>query len=408
MPGKVFVNYRRDDERSTAARIRDRLAATFGDADVFMDVDDLLAGQRFDKELEKALDQADVFVCVIGPRWMELLAERQASGERDYVREEITGALQRGLVVIPVLIERTPLPRADALPEDIRDLVLYQKHVVAHERFGRDVADLAQAIGRVREKAHGERSGINDSLKQERSGSNRPRRKWALTGIGIALTVAAIYFFAASQVPPKGEGRYRVYFDEKALQEERKQAAEEAERQRLAAEQHRRAAEAAAAKKAEEEAQAGRVAEEAEIRLAILKFQQDLRSPVQPPSPGPKQDAPASAATVPPPTPEEYVARVGGDATIVPSGELTLDGRKVICGSRPTVLDSRLDEYSAAYPGFLILNPRPTRQSVNTRKVMGVRTCVRISVPWAGRATCRLLCRAAWSPPGLVGARGAR
>src|SRR5262245_36662609 len=128
MPGKIFVNYRRDDDRSTAARIRDRLAATFGAANVFMDVDNLIAGQRFDKELEKALAETDVFLAVIGPRWLELLAERQRGGERDYVREEIAGALQRGILVIPVLIERTPLPRADALPENILDLVLHQKH----------------------------------------------------------------------------------------------------------------------------------------------------------------------------------------------------------------------------------------------------------------------------------------
>jgi hypothetical protein len=39
MPGKIFVNYRRDDERAMAAmaaRIRDRVAATFGEANVFM------------------------------------------------------------------------------------------------------------------------------------------------------------------------------------------------------------------------------------------------------------------------------------------------------------------------------------------------------------------------------------
>ncbi len=57
------------------------------------------------------------------------------------------------------------------------------------------------------------------------------------------------------------------------------------------------------------------------------------------------------------PTPEEYVAHVGA-ATIVPSGQLQLDGRKVTCGQRPTVLDNQLDDYGAAYPGFLILNPR--------------------------------------------------
>jgi hypothetical protein len=58
------------------------------------------------------------------------------------------------------------------------------------------------------------------------------------------------------------------------------------------------------------------------------------------------------------PTPEEYIAHVGGGAQIVPPGDLRLDGRKAQCGHRPTVLDNQLDDYGAAYPGFLILNPR--------------------------------------------------
>ena len=58
------------------------------------------------------------------------------------------------------------------------------------------------------------------------------------------------------------------------------------------------------------------------------------------------------------PTPEEYVRQVGGDARIVPSGMLTIDGYKVYCGTRPTVLDNKLDDYGAAFPGFLILNPK--------------------------------------------------
>ena len=58
------------------------------------------------------------------------------------------------------------------------------------------------------------------------------------------------------------------------------------------------------------------------------------------------------------PTPEEYVAHVGGDAVLKAAGELKIDGRKVVCGQRPTVLDNNLDDYGAAYPGFLILNPK--------------------------------------------------
>ena len=58
------------------------------------------------------------------------------------------------------------------------------------------------------------------------------------------------------------------------------------------------------------------------------------------------------------PTPEEYMAKVGAGATLVPPRDLKLDDRKVICGRRPTVLDEKLDDYGAAYPGFLILNPK--------------------------------------------------
>lgn len=59
-----------------------------------------------------------------------------------------------------------------------------------------------------------------------------------------------------------------------------------------------------------------------------------------------------------PPTPSEYINHVGGDAKLVPAGALTLDGNRMICGHRPTVLDNTLDDYAAAYPGFLIINPK--------------------------------------------------
>ena len=67
--------------------------------------------------------------------------------------------------------------------------------------------------------------------------------------------------------------------------------------------------------------------------------------------------APAAQATDTP-TPDEYVAHVGGDAKIVPHSEFTVDGNKMSCGTRPTVEDRQLDDYGAAYPGFLIMNPR--------------------------------------------------
>lgn len=58
------------------------------------------------------------------------------------------------------------------------------------------------------------------------------------------------------------------------------------------------------------------------------------------------------------PTPEEYASHAGGTTKMLQPGEFVLDGRKQTCGQRPIVLDDQLDDYGAAYPGFLIMNTR--------------------------------------------------
>ena len=182
--GKIFISYRREDAPGDARGICDRLGHSFGAANVFMDVDRILAGQRFDRELDKALAKCDVLIAVIGSRWMELLSDYAQHGKRDYVRDEIAAALQRDIIVIPVMIGREanmpPLPLAENLPENIRDLVLYQKHNIAHETFGRDAADLVAALKTVL----GARRGP------------RPWRAIAATGVvGLVLAVAAIGYW---------------------------------------------------------------------------------------------------------------------------------------------------------------------------------------------------------------------
>lgn len=67
--------------------------------------------------------------------------------------------------------------------------------------------------------------------------------------------------------------------------------------------------------------------------------------------------SPARAADDDNPTAEDYLAEFNPKAIIVPNGDLVVAGRTLRCGSRPTVLDPELDDYGAAYPGFLILNP---------------------------------------------------
>jgi hypothetical protein len=63
-------------------------------------------------------------------------------------------------------------------------------------------------------------------------------------------------------------------------------------------------------------------------------------------------------STLPPdPTPEAYITKSNGRATLVPSGHYVLAGRHMSCARRPTVLDPGLNDYAAAYPKFIIVNP---------------------------------------------------
>ncbi|MEM1306193.1 MAG: hypothetical protein AAGG99_01590 [Pseudomonadota bacterium] len=54
-------------------------------------------------------------------------------------------------------------------------------------------------------------------------------------------------------------------------------------------------------------------------------------------------------------TAEAYAAHVGGK--LIEPGKLVIDNQSLYCGRRPTVLDPNLDDYGAAFPGFVILNP---------------------------------------------------
>jgi hypothetical protein len=60
-----------------------------------MDIDNLRVGQRFDIELAKALENTQVFLCVIGQCWLTLLQARHAAGKRDFVIIDPTGVLWR-------------------------------------------------------------------------------------------------------------------------------------------------------------------------------------------------------------------------------------------------------------------------------------------------------------------------
>jgi len=120
-----MLNYRRADTKGFAIAIYNSLVSNFGEDKIFMDIDTIEPGTDFVKVLEKAVQQCDVLIVMIGPQWLGIKdssGERRLDNEGDFVRIEIKAALEREVTVLPVLVQGAKMPTATKLPDDIRSL----------------------------------------------------------------------------------------------------------------------------------------------------------------------------------------------------------------------------------------------------------------------------------------------
>jgi TIR domain len=150
--GSIFISYRREDASGEAGRLYDRLVERFGRNHVFIDVDSIEPGEVFAEVIQETLAACRVLVAVIGAGWMTATdadGHRRLDSPQDFVRIEIEAALTRGLRVIPVLIEDTPMPWAADLPATLRPLA--DRHAVrlSAARFGYDSSRLMDTVQRV-------------------------------------------------------------------------------------------------------------------------------------------------------------------------------------------------------------------------------------------------------------------
>lgn len=141
---KVFISYRRDDAAGFSHAIYDRLVEHLPRERVFMDVAGIGVGEDFTAKLERALDQCEVMIALIGKRWLGAAEDAAAriQSANDWVRLEIATALRRGIKVIPVLLDGAHLPKASVLPEDLHLLPRLNAMDVRNSRMNADVSDL--------------------------------------------------------------------------------------------------------------------------------------------------------------------------------------------------------------------------------------------------------------------------
>ena len=135
--GTVFINYRRDDTRWPAKTIYEELTRRIGPERVFKDVDNIELGENFVEQITAAVARCEVMLSLIGEGWLDskdAQGRRRLDNPRDFVRLEIETALQRGVRVIPILVDGAEMPPAESLPESLRPLTERQAVSISPER----------------------------------------------------------------------------------------------------------------------------------------------------------------------------------------------------------------------------------------------------------------------------------
>ncbi|CAL9529930.1 hypothetical protein SUDANB120_04020 [Streptomyces sp. enrichment culture] len=148
----VFVNYRTGDEESAASWIAGELTRRFGADRIFFASTSIQAGHRYPQKLIKAAEGCQALLAVMGPRWAEARradGRRALDAEQDWTRSEIRTALERGSLVIPVLVGKpTRIDRA-SLPNDLRELADCQYMRFDHRNAAADLAALGDTLARL-------------------------------------------------------------------------------------------------------------------------------------------------------------------------------------------------------------------------------------------------------------------
>jgi hypothetical protein len=145
----IFISYRREDSEGEAGRLADDLVETFGQDSVFMDVDAIQPGRDFRKAIDESIHQCSVLMAIVGPGWLEskdALGQKRLEDSNDFVRLEISSALQRDIPVVPVLVRAAKMPRAEQLSPDLRELAYRNAVELTHARWRSDLQILIRAL----------------------------------------------------------------------------------------------------------------------------------------------------------------------------------------------------------------------------------------------------------------------
>jgi hypothetical protein len=145
----VFVSYRRSDSKMFVPGLVRDLGnrKSLRHVDFFLDLNDIPPSSYWPDVINRKLRECALFIAVIGPAWLSAGDDggRRIDDPRDPVRRELSTALQRGVPVLPLLVDAR-LPNAADLPLDTRRLRARQCFTFDLARYSRSVQELSDDL----------------------------------------------------------------------------------------------------------------------------------------------------------------------------------------------------------------------------------------------------------------------
>jgi TIR domain len=149
---KIFISYRRNDSEGFAGRLFDQLGNHFGEDQIFMDLDTIEPGEDFIEVIQNAVSDCHLMIAIIGKGWLmcaDAEGRRRLDNPEDFVRVEISTALEKGIRVIPVLVQGASIPKSNQLPDDLTRLARRNAFELSSTRWKYDVGRLIATIEKV-------------------------------------------------------------------------------------------------------------------------------------------------------------------------------------------------------------------------------------------------------------------
>lgn len=220
MNGKcnIFISYRRQGGRELARTLRLALE-NLGYDNIFFDYNSLRDGM-FNDRIITAINECNDFILVMTPGSMD-----RCVNEDDWVRREITEALEVGCNIIPILIDDKEVSYPEEFPRRLNIIKNIQaSKLLTNEFFEESVKRIAERLHSHR-TTKGKKSDLSD-FKNSRVFSLLSQHPW----LSFSFCLTTIFFVMLTCINREEETLDKAMEtkDEKEMEENKKDGKEEA------------------------------------------------------------------------------------------------------------------------------------------------------------------------------------